>query len=114
MGRLIDGVWSDEWYDTKSSGGGGRSVQQRFEEQVERTPDEPAVAFEDKRDTALGKLAEYVDVQTFTRSTGEVVVFTTEGTLLDAFPNFLSHQPLTVMAPGVSHANGYIYCMLVI
>lgn len=21
MGRLIDGVWSDEWYDTKSSGG---------------------------------------------------------------------------------------------
>ena len=21
MGQLIDGVWSDEWYDTKSSGG---------------------------------------------------------------------------------------------
>ena len=21
MGRLVDGVWSDEWYDTKSSGG---------------------------------------------------------------------------------------------
>jgi len=26
MGLLVDGVWKDEWYDTKSSGGHFRSV----------------------------------------------------------------------------------------
>lgn len=30
MGQLIDGVWHDTWYDTKSSGGGNFSVQRRL------------------------------------------------------------------------------------
>ncbi|NNL64800.1 MAG: glutathione S-transferase family protein [Myxococcales bacterium] len=34
MGRLIDGVWSDEWYDTKSSGGRFQRKQSAFREQV--------------------------------------------------------------------------------
>ena len=61
---------------------------------------------EDKRDTALNKLAGYLDIQTFTRGTGEVVIFTSEGTLLDRFPNFLSHNGLQLLQPGASHANG--------
>ena len=70
--------------------------------------DQPIAEFEDKRDVALNKLAGYVDVQTFTRGSGEVVVFTSEGTLLDSFPNFLSHNTQPVLAPGLSHANGDI------
>ncbi|MCG8360931.1 MAG: flagellar hook-associated protein FlgK [Kiloniellales bacterium] len=69
---------------------------------------ETTAGLEDKRDTALGELSQYLDIQTFTRSSGEVVVFTTEGTLLDSFPNFLSHSPLNVLAPANSYANGDI------
>ena len=68
----------------------------------------PTAGFEDKRDLALEKLSGLLDIQTFTRGSGEVVVFTTEGTLLDSFPNFLSHNGQTVLAPGVSHAEGEI------
>ncbi len=63
---------------------------------------------EDKRDTAMTKLAGFMDIQTFTRGTGEVVIFTSEGTLLDHFPNFLSHNGLQLLQPGASHANGDI------
>lgn len=34
MGRLIDGVWSDEWYDTKSAGGRFQRKESAFREQV--------------------------------------------------------------------------------
>ena len=34
MGRLIDGVWSDEWYDTKSSGGRFVRKESSFRDQV--------------------------------------------------------------------------------
>ncbi len=69
---------------------------------------ESTAAFADKRDTALERLAEYIDIQTFTRSSGEIVIFTNEGTLLDGFPNFLSHTPLNVLSPTASYANGDI------
>ena len=67
-----------------------------------------AAELEDKRDLALEKLSGYLDVQTFTRSSGEVVVFTNEGTLLDGFPKFLSHNSAGILAPGVNHADGGI------
>ena len=63
---------------------------------------------EDKRDQALTDLAGFLDIQTFTRGTGEVVVFTTEGTLLDRLPNFLSHNGLQLLQPNATHANGDI------
>ena len=63
---------------------------------------------EDKRDQALTNLAGYLDIQTFTRGSGEVVIFTSEGTLLDRFPNFLSHNGLQLLQPGASHAAGDI------
>ena len=73
-----------------------------------KASDQATAEFEDKRDVALEKLSGYLDIQTFTRSSGEVVVFTTEGTLIDSFPNFLSHNGQTILAPGVSHAEGEI------
>ncbi len=30
MGQLIDGVWHDTWYDTKSTGGGSNVPFRRF------------------------------------------------------------------------------------
>ena len=63
-------------------------------------------ALEDKRDQALHKLAGFIDIQTFTRSSGEVVIFTQEGTLLDSFPNFLSHGQAGTLAANVTYPTG--------
>ena len=68
--------------------------------------DSQAVELEDKRDMALNKLAGYIDIQTFTRSSGEVVIFTDQGTLLDNFPNFLSHTEAPILSASSSYPTG--------
>jgi len=34
MGRLVDGVWSKDWYDTKSTGGSFRRKESAFRDWV--------------------------------------------------------------------------------
>src|SRR5690606_103319 len=64
----------------------------------------PIGDLEDKRDVALGKLAEQIDINYFTRSTGEVVVFTTSGrTLLHSDPVTLSHTSVSSMTASFSY-----------
>lgn len=59
---------------------------------------EPTGDLEDKRDVALSSLAEQIDINYFTRSTGEVVVFTQGGrTLLNSDPAVLSHSAVSSM-----------------
>lgn len=54
----------------------------------------------DQRDLALRKLSELMDVQTFIRESGAVVVFTTSGTtLVDSSEVSLSHTAVTAIAP---------------
>lgn len=57
----------------------------------------------DKRDVALDKLSELISIQTFERSSGEVVIFTEQGTLLDSFPSFLSHTTAPILAASTSY-----------
>ncbi|MGF1608284.1 MAG: flagellar hook-associated protein FlgK [Kiloniellales bacterium] len=64
---------------------------------------ESTAALQDQRDVALDKLSSYISIRTFERSNGEVVIFTDQGTLLDTFPNFLSHSSSLIMAAGVSY-----------
>lgn len=45
MGRLVNGEWVDQWYDTKSTGGRFQRQDSRFRKWVRRgDPDHPAVA----------------------------------------------------------------------
>lgn len=60
---------------------------------------QPTGDLEDKRDIALGKVAEQIDINYFTRSTGEVVIFTLSGrTLLNSDPAVLDHTPVSSMS----------------
>ncbi|MEX2009342.1 MAG: flagellar basal body rod C-terminal domain-containing protein, partial [Dongiaceae bacterium] len=65
---------------------------------------QPTADLEDQRDIALGKLAEQIDIRTFTRDTGEVVVFTGTGrVLLDQTFQPLSHAPVSSMTAGFAY-----------
>lgn len=56
--------------------------------------DEPIGELEDQRDRALATLSESLELQTFERATGEMVVMTNEGGLLvDRTANLLSFNP---------------------
>ncbi len=44
MGLLVDGVWHDQWYDTKSTGGRFERKASQFRNQVTQDGDFPAVA----------------------------------------------------------------------
>ncbi|NKB43405.1 MAG: flagellar hook-associated protein FlgK [Alphaproteobacteria bacterium] len=62
---------------------------------------------EDKRDVALNKLAELVDIQYFFTNNGSVSVFTTDGvTLVDSEPVQMAHVSLTRVNPEHSYAGG--------
>lgn len=64
----------------------------------------PTGDLEDKRDVALGKIAEQIDVNYFTRSTGELVIFTLSGrTLLNSDPVTLSHTPVSSMSSSFTY-----------
>ena len=61
----------------------------------------------DQRDLALDRLAELVDIQTFQRADGDVVVFTSAGrTLVDNLPNTVSHSSAANVTPTTTHAEG--------
>ncbi len=62
---------------------------------------------EDKRDVALNKLAEIIDIQYFETQTGAVTVFTKDGTtLVDNTPVNISHVALSRVNPEHSYSGG--------
>ncbi len=62
---------------------------------------------EDKRDTALNKLAEQIDIRYFKNANGSLTVFTSDGTtLVDSSPVPMSHAALTQVGPSTSYAGG--------
>lgn len=65
---------------------------------------QPTANLEDKRDTAITKLAEYVDIGTFTKSSGEVVVMLKTGrVLLDGGAPSLVHTPAAALDVSVTY-----------
>lgn len=61
----------------------------------------------DKRDLAITKLSELIDVQTFPRSTGDLVVFTSDGfTLVDGIANILTHTSAGIVGTTSTYAAG--------
>jgi flagellar hook-associated protein 1 FlgK len=64
----------------------------------------PTGDLEDKRDLAVNKIAEQIDINYFTRSNGEMVIFTQSGrTLLNSDPVPLSHTPVSSMTASFTH-----------
>jgi flagellar hook-associated protein 1 FlgK len=62
---------------------------------------------EDKRDVALNKLSDLLDIRYFKNANGSVSVFTSDGTTLcDSNPVKMSHVALTQVAPASSYAGG--------
>ena len=65
--------------------------------------------FRDQRDAVVDELASLIDIRYFTRSDGDVVVYTTNGrTLVDKIPGVLSHDVASTTAETMSHAGGQI------
>ncbi|WP_417825048.1 flagellar hook-associated protein FlgK [Thalassospira lucentensis] len=64
--------------------------------------DQPTTELEDQRDQKLNKLAKIIDVTTFSRSDGSIVVYSANGanTLLDRTPNTLSFTQTAGFEPG--------------
>lgn len=64
---------------------------------------------EDKRDFALTKLSELVDINTFPRSDGDLVVFTSDGfSLVDRTANVLTHSAVGIVGTTSTFAEGDI------
>jgi len=62
---------------------------------------------EDKRDVALNKLSDLIDIRYFKNNNGSLTVFTSDGTtLVDSSPVAMSHVALTQVAPSSSYAGG--------
>jgi flagellar hook-associated protein 1 FlgK len=62
---------------------------------------------EDKRDVALNRLSELIDIQYFFNSNGSVSVFTTDGTtLVDSAPVAVSHSALSLVSAENTYASG--------
>jgi len=63
----------------------------------------------DQRDEELDKLATFIDMRYFSRSDGDIVVFTTGGrTLVDTEPPTYSHTAASSLSAAASHAEGDI------
>ncbi|WP_417805783.1 flagellar hook-associated protein FlgK [Thalassospira lucentensis] len=64
--------------------------------------DQPTTELEDQRDQKLNALAKIVDITTFGRNDGSIVIYSAEGsnTLLDRTPNPLSFTPTSGFSPG--------------
>ncbi len=68
---------------------------------------QPTGDLEDKRDLAVNKLTEQIDVNYFTRSTGELVIFTRNGrTLLSGDPLMVSHAPVAATSAATVYPGG--------
>jgi len=62
---------------------------------------------EDKRDVALNKLSDLLDVRYFQNQNGSITVFTSDGTtLVDSSPVRMSHVGLSSVAPANTYAGG--------
>ncbi|MBI4183091.1 MAG: flagellar hook-associated protein FlgK [Proteobacteria bacterium] len=67
----------------------------------EKALDRPAGDLEDQRDRALAIIAEYMDIRSFERSDGNMVILSGSGqTLLDGDAVTLTHTPVSSMQPG--------------
>ena len=65
--------------------------------------------FRDQRDAVVDELATLIDIRYFTRSDGDIVIYTTSGrTLVDKIPGVLSHDIASTTAETMSHAGGQI------
>lgn len=63
----------------------------------------------DKRDLALTKLSELVDINTFPRSDGDLVVFSSDGfSLVDRTANLITHSPVGIVGTTSTYAEGDI------
>jgi len=59
---------------------------------------------EDQRDLAVSKISEQMDVSTYTRENGQMVIFTKAGrTLLDGDPATITHTPAATLQAGLSY-----------
>jgi flagellar hook-associated protein 1 FlgK len=62
---------------------------------------------QDARDTALDQLSSLIDIRSYARDDGEMIVFTTSGlTLVDETATMLSHTPVSSMAADTLYADG--------
>jgi len=65
--------------------------------------------YKDQRDVALQRLGELVDINYFTRTTGEVVILTTGGkTLLDKDPVSVTHQEASLFSSTTTYSGGNV------
>lgn len=65
---------------------------------------QPTVELEDKRDIALNKIAEQLEISYFTKDNGEVAIYTRGGrALLDSDPQPLSHIPASSMTASFTY-----------
>ncbi|MBC8242557.1 MAG: flagellar hook-associated protein FlgK, partial [Alphaproteobacteria bacterium] len=63
----------------------------------------------DKRDLALTKLSKLVDINTFPRSDGDLVVFSSDGfSLVDRTANAITHSPVGIVGTTSTYAEGDI------
>ncbi len=64
---------------------------------------------EDERTAAMNRIAEYMDIKSFERANGQMVIFTSNGRMLvDGAAQTLSHTPITASSPGITWADGGI------
>lgn len=61
----------------------------------------------DQRDLKLSRLSELIDIRYFSRTDGDVVVFTSSGrTLVDTVPPTVTHTSASAVTPTTTHAEG--------
>lgn len=61
----------------------------------------------DQRDLKISRLAELIDIRYFSRTDGDVVVFTSSGrTLVDTVPPEVTHTSASAVTPTTTHAEG--------
>ncbi|MEK9673521.1 MAG: flagellar hook-associated protein FlgK [Rhodospirillaceae bacterium] len=64
---------------------------------------------EDQRDEQVDRLSELIDIRFFSRSDGDIVIFTSSGqTLVDTIPPTLSHTSAATMTSTSTFANGQV------
>jgi flagellar hook-associated protein 1 FlgK len=70
---------------------------------------QPTAELEDQRDRAIDKISQYMEISYFTRTTGETVLYTADGTVLaDNVAKSLSHNAASTMGPLVTYGGGGI------
>ncbi len=68
---------------------------------------QPTVELEDQRDRAIDTISEHMEINYFKRGTGEIVVYTPDGTVLaDNAAKTLTHNAAAAIGPGVTYGSG--------